>query len=195
MVRMLAALLMTLFYGAYFIKQISLKRQGIQSNRLAKGRKPAKTVRLEKALLFATYAIALIQYLSVLFGERVLPLALPAGFRALGIALMAAGLLLFVLALTAMRSNWRAGIDEDQKTAIVSKGVYRISRNPAFVGFDLLYIGTALAVPNVIMLAAALVGILLLHMQIRQEERYLQGAFGEEYRLYKGRTARYFLFF
>ncbi len=36
---------------------------------------------------------------------------------------------------------WRAGVSEKEKTELVTAGIYRWSRNPAFLGFDLLYIG------------------------------------------------------
>ena len=43
-----------------------------------------------------------------------------------------------------MRDFWRAGIPETDKTELVTEGIYQISRNPAFLGFDLLYIGILL---------------------------------------------------
>ena len=43
-----------------------------------------------------------------------------------------------------MRDSWRAGIFETDKTKLVTEGIYQISRNPAFLGFDLLIIGTLL---------------------------------------------------
>ncbi len=46
-----------------------------------------------------------------------------------------------------MRDSWRAGFSYDQRTGLVMTGIYRLSRNPAFLGFDLLYIGCA-AVPS-----------------------------------------------
>ena len=39
-----------------------------------------------------------------------------------------------------MKNSWRAGIPSEDKIEFVSNGIYKISRNPAFVGFDLLYI-------------------------------------------------------
>lgn len=94
-----------------------------------------------------------------------------------------------------MRDSWRAGVDESQKTAMVTRGVYRFSRNPAFVGFDLLYIGTFLALPNLVMLAAGAAAIVLLHLQILEEEQFLPYAFGDDYPQYKAQTPRYLLFF
>lgn len=187
--------LITCFYIAYFTKQILLRKKGIHTNRLAKGRKPPKTAAIETALLAATYGIAAIQYASVFFSRFMLPLSFPDSVRWIGIALTGGGVIFFVLAITSMRDSWRAGVDETQKTSIVTRGIYKVSRNPAFVGFDLLYMGSALALPNMISILSAFIGILLLHFQILEEETYLPRAFGDEYLKYKSSTPRYFLFF
>lgn len=187
--------LITCFYIGYFMKQILLRKKGIHTNRLAKGRKPPKTAAIETALLAATCGIAVIQYASVFFSRFMLTLSFPATVRWAGIAVTGGGVIFFVLAITSMGASWRAGVDETQKTAIVTRGIYKVSRNPAFAGFDMLYIGSALALPNAILLVAAVIGILLLHFQILEEEKYLPRAFGDEYLRYRSRTPRYFLFF
>ena len=69
--------------------------------------------------------------------------------------------------------------------------IYRISRNPAFVGFDLMYIGILLAFPNAWHAAAVAITLVLFHKQILGEEQFLEGAFGEEYADYKKRVRRY----
>ncbi|MDR0925215.1 MAG: isoprenylcysteine carboxylmethyltransferase family protein [Hungatella sp.] len=187
--------LITCFYIAYFVKQILLRKKGIHTNRLAKGLKPPKTAAIETTLLAATYGIAVIQYVSVFFSRFMLSLSFSVSIRWTGIVITGGGVIFFVLAITSMRDSWRAGVDETQKTSIVTRGIYKVSRNPAFVGFDMLYIGSALSLPNVIMIAAAIIGILLLHFQILEEEKYLPRAFGDEYLRYKSSTPRYFLFF
>lgn len=188
-------LLITCFYGLYFFKQLKLRKQGIQTNRLAKGSKPTKTAAIERWLLIFTYGTAVIQYLSVFFREHMLPFGLPDWERWLGLVLAACGVVFFLLAITAMRDNWRAGVDDSQKTEMVTRGVYKYSRNPAFFGFDLLYIGTMLALPNVLLFLVSMGAIILLHLQIREEEAFLPSVFGDSYLEYKQRTPRYFLFF
>lgn len=183
------------FYAAYFAKQITLRKQGISTNRLAKGDKPKRTMAIERALLIATYGIAAAQFGSVFFSRYLLSFYLPVLVKGIGLLLAAAGVTFFLLAITAMRSNWRAGVDNTQKTSIVTAGVYSISRNPAFVGFDLLYLGVALALPNILLCVTSLIGILLMHLQILEEEKFLPKAFGAEYIEYKKRVPRYLLFF
>ena len=114
--------------------------------------------------------------------------------RTIGILIAFCGVLIFFFAIITMQGNWRAGIDATQKTSIVSNGIYGYSRNPAFLGFDLLYIGTTLTFPNIIMAIFAVATITLLHLQILEEEKYLNGYFGQDYAVYKNKTARYLFF-
>ncbi len=51
------------------------------------------------------------------------------------------GVLAFIVSVTQMKENWRAGVQKEEKTSLVTTGIYSISRNPAFLGFDLMYIG------------------------------------------------------
>jgi protein-S-isoprenylcysteine O-methyltransferase Ste14 len=192
--QILALVIATCFYGAYFYKQIQLRKKGIATNRLAKGRKPKRTTQIETALLIATYGTVVIQYASVFFSAYLFPLAFPSVARSIGLVIAACGAAFFVLAIVTMQDNWRAGVDESQKTSIVTKGIYRYSRNPAFVGFDLLYIGLAVALPNILIVFAAVFAFVLLHLQILEEEKYLPNVFGNEYEQYKKQTPRYLLF-
>jgi len=182
------------FYSAYFAKQLSLKKQGVDTNRLAKGEKPSSTRRIEKALFASTYVTAVLQFLSVFFSSYMGGFSLPAAVRIAGICVAFCGVLFFLLAIVTMRKNWRAGVDKTQKTEMVTTGIYRVSRNPAFAAFDLLYLGTVLVFPNMLMVAAAIVTALLLHLQILEEEKYLSLTFGDAYLVYKKKTARYFFF-
>ena len=193
--RYLLFILITTFYIAYFAKQILLRKKGIVTNRLAKGSKSKKTAIIETGLLIITYGMAVFQYAGFFLERYLLPLKLPTSLRWLGIVLAGFGVLFFILAITTMRDSWRAGIDESQKTSMVTRGVYSISRNPAFVGFDLLYIGSALAMPGVVIAVMAAAGILFMHLQILEEEAYLPRIFGDEYVEYKKKTPRYLLFF
>lgn len=193
-IKILSFVLISSFYIAYFTKQIILKKRGIQTNRLAKGQKSKQTTKIETALLITTYFMALLQYIDIFFGEKIFSFVLPNAIRYLGLVVMALGVIFFLLAIITMRDNWRAGIDENQKTSFVCSGIYRYSRNPAFVGFDFLYIGSILALPNYLLLIATIIAIVLFHFQILQEELFLDGKFGVEYAKYKKNTARYIFF-
>ena len=70
-------------------------------------------------------------------------------------------------------------------------GIYRYSRNPAFLGFDLMYAGVLLLYGNLLTLGFSLFAMMMLHLQILQEERFLASTFGEPYREYCRRVFRY----
>ena len=90
-----------------------------------------------------------------------------------------------------MRDSWRAGIPETDRTEFVSTGIYRYSRNPAFLGFDLMYLGILLLFFNLPLLLFTLWAMVMLHLQILQEERYLPTVFGTAYATYQKQVCRY----
>ena len=91
-----------------------------------------------------------------------------------------------------MQDNWRAGVSKTDRTSLVTRGIYRISRNPAFLGFDLVYIGILLMFFNWALLLLSAFAALMFHLQIvNVEEDFLQHAFGEEYSEYKRTVNRY----
>ena len=70
--------------------------------------------------------------------------------------------------------------------------IYWFSRNPAFLGFDLVYIGILLMFFHWILLAASVFAGVMLHLQIVYvEERFLKEVFGEEYLEYQKKVCRY----
>ena len=101
------------------------------------------------------------------------------------------GVLFFALATITMKSSWRVGIPEE-KTVLITQGIYRFSRNPAFVGFDLLYLSVCLMFFNIPLLLVSLWAAVMLHLQIIQEEVHMSRMFGEEYEAYRKKTRRYF---
>jgi len=184
--------LLCLFYITYFTKMLLLKKQGILGDLLGKGEKPKKEIRIEIFLKSVTYIGAAVQFFSTLFIGYSWSFALSFPIQIFGIILVAAVVFFFVLSVTTMRNNWRAGFDEKQYTALVTTGIYGISRNPAFVGFNLLYIGCSLVVSNIFIIIITVIAIGAFHIQILGEERFLAEKFGQEYVMYRNKVRRYF---
>jgi protein-S-isoprenylcysteine O-methyltransferase Ste14 len=111
--------------------------------------------------------------------------------RVIGLLLFGIGTLLFIIAMFTMKDSWRAGIPSEEKTAFVTRGIYQYSRNPAFLGFDLTYIGAILAFGNIILLILAVFTITMMHLQILEEEHFLETRFGNDYTIYKSKVRRY----
>ncbi|WP_349671874.1 isoprenylcysteine carboxylmethyltransferase family protein [Lacrimispora sp.] len=192
---MLGFIVLILFYGSYLCKQVLLKRKGINTNRLGRGNKLARTFKIETALKLATFSMAAVQLISLLVMEKGYLVLTSPIIRFAGISIAFLGTGVFITAMVCMKTSWRAGIDAIQRTSLVKSGIYRISRNPAFLGFDLFYIGFGLAFSNPVQLMFILLCVVVLHLQILEEERFLPTAFGIAYEEYKQVTARYFLFF
>lgn len=180
-----ALIIWAAFYVSFFAKMLLMKKRGINSNLLGRGQKPEKARRVEVMLKAVTFTGAPIQLFSIFFVSAPFSRPLP------GLILSAAGTAFFIWAMLAMRDNWRSGYDLHQNTTLVVSGPYKISRNPAFVGFDLLYIGWALAFPNIFNLIISVAALIVFHRQIVEEELFLESAFGREYELYKMRVNRY----
>ena len=112
--------------------------------------------------------------------------------RLVGAAARAAGAAVFVVSVLTMQDSWRAGVSKREETALVTNGIYQISRNPAFLGFDLVHIGIGLMFFNWGLFAAVLFAGVMLHLQIVYvEEAFLTEAFGQDYLEYKKKVCRY----
>ena len=187
-----ALIILAAFYSSFFIKMILMKRRGISSNLLGKGQKSDRALIVERMLKAVTYSGACLQFASVFIAGKVWEPPVWGSLRIIGLLLAAAGTAFFITAMAAMKNNWRSGCDKHQNTSLVVSGPYKISRNPAFVGFDLLYIGCALALPNIINLLFSVLAVAVFHLQTLEEERFLENTFGDEYRLYQSQVNRYF---
>ena len=179
-----------IFYGAYLLKILLLQKKGIKTNRLAKGNKASAVRLLEIFLLLVTYGIAIIQCLSLL---NIFPtLYLFRYQRIIGFTFAIIGSFFFIMAVIAMKDSWRAGIDSSQKTNLMTDGILKFSRNPAFLGFDLFYIGITLMLPSILMVIIVIVALCVFHLQILEEEKFLTTIFGDDYLAYKQKVRRYF---
>lgn len=180
-----------MFYIAYFMKMFLQRRKGIQTDQISKGGKPKGVLRIERWMKIATFSIVPVEAVSILWNLRMWEQTV---LSWTGIGMGFAGILVFIAAMSTMRDNWRAGIPAQDKTELVTTGIYRFSRNPAFLGFDLVYLGLLLAFFHPVHLIFALFAIVMLHLQILQEENFLAKSFGKEYLEYKEKTGRYFRF-
>ena len=184
--RLLALFVLAVFYGIYLIKQWRQKRRGIQTMQIGRG-KEAQTHTVETLMGIATVGIIPAQLLSIAFGWS----HLSANARFTGFCVGMLGDLIFLISVLCMKDSWRAGIPDRDRTELVTDGIYAFSRNPAFLGFDLQYIGVLLMFCNLLTAAFTAFAVSMLHLQILQEERYLTAAFGPEYLQYRRHVLRY----
>jgi protein-S-isoprenylcysteine O-methyltransferase Ste14 len=116
-----------------------------------------------------------------------------------GTAAHVAGLALFGLGFAgvlwsqqALGSSWRIGVDETERTTLVTRGPFELVRNPIFTAMTTVWLGLALLVPSVVSLAAVALLVVALELQTRLvEEPYLLHTQGESYAAYAGRVGRF----
>jgi len=101
------------------------------------------------------------------------------------------GLGIFLVAQATLGDSWRLGIDERHPGALVTHGIYRLSRNPLYLFFNLYFWGTFLLNGTGMFAIFAVLVTANLHYQILQEERFLAQVHGEPYRAYRARVGRY----
>ena len=179
--------LLLVFYGIYFGKMLGQKKKGIRTNQIAKGDKAEDLMYIEFIMKIATIGVPVYELVSILWGIN----KASENMRIAGLIIATVGVMIFGLSVYTMRDSWRAGIPESDRTKMVSEGIYSISRNPAFCGFDLTYIGILLMFFNIPLLVFTCFAIFTLHLQILQEEKYLEKVFGIEYREYRRKVFRY----
>jgi len=112
--------------------------------------------------------------------------------RTLGLLVTVGG---FAVGLLGLRELRRAGTNVDPykpATIVVTGGPYRLTRNPMYLGFTLMYVGISAlsnALPPLVLLPV--VQQLMRRGVIEREERYLENKFGEEYLQYKVSVRRW----
>jgi protein-S-isoprenylcysteine O-methyltransferase Ste14 len=133
--------------------------------------------------------------LAVGFGlEALLPgSSVPDAVRWIGGGLLVAlGLVLLASFESAFSRRGTAANPWKPTTAIVTAGPYGLTRNPAYLGMTLLYVGIALLAGALWVLAPLPVVLLVIDRAvIAREERYLERKFGREYLDYKRGVRRW----
>ena len=175
------------FYGCYFLKMFHQKRQGIQTDQIGKDK--IGFVKFVEITMKIAAILVFIAGLVSIFLETGHSLT---AIRVMGAIISVGGTVIFIVAVWTMRDSWRAGVSKTDKTELITNGIYHISRNPAFLGFDLLYIGTLLMFFNWILCFLTVFAVTMYHLQIvNVEEDFLLATFGNEYLKYKKKVCRY----
>ena len=99
--------LMAVFYICYFAKLISQKKQGIKTDQLGKG-KEGFVKFIEVTLKIITYLLPVIQIISIVFYSGTAYIAL----QFTGVVITMFGVLAFIVSVTQMKENWRAGVQK-----------------------------------------------------------------------------------
>jgi protein-S-isoprenylcysteine O-methyltransferase Ste14 len=101
--------------------------------------------------------------------------------RWFGLALLVGSLVWTAVAQFQMGASWRIGIDKKNRTELVETGLFRVSRNPIFLGMRLALAGFFLTIPNAVTLSTLVLGDVLMQIQVRLEEEHLRNLHGARY--------------
>jgi protein-S-isoprenylcysteine O-methyltransferase Ste14 len=111
------------------------------------------------------------------------------------------GAALVLIALGLIVEGWAAGLFRRARTAVepwkpstalVTTGIYALSRNPIYVGFTIVYAGLAIGLDSPLAAAMILPCLIVVdRFVIAREEVYLERKFGAAYGAYKGRVRRW----
>ncbi len=174
-----------IFQGLFFSKNIFLQHKtGLK----IRGDNSEATI---ATIFFALFIIItlIIAYFKTPFGQFMIINQQIATMIAL--ILMALSLVISAASLFNLGDSWRVGVIKEQKTTLVTTGIYSISRNPYFVSYIIIFIAYTIILQNITLLIGGILCTILIHQMIRKEEEYLLQTHKKSYEEYKKKTPRY----
>lgn len=127
-----------------------------------------------------------------LVGLSPLPLLDHTAVQAVGALLAAAGIVGTFVTQMDLGESWRIGVDEAERTELVTAGTFARVRNPIFTATLTTAGGIALLVPNVVALVGWALLMVAIQLQVRVvEEPYLRRQHGSRYEQYLRTAGRF----
>jgi protein-S-isoprenylcysteine O-methyltransferase Ste14 len=134
--------------------------------------------------------IVWILFLLSIIKVDLLPKLIHLNLNYLSYSMLVIGLAFSIASLLKLGRSTRFGIPTTE-TKLKTNGIYSLSRNPIYFGFNLITISSIIYIPNPIILALGIYSIVIYHFIIIGEEKFLEKAFGEDYLNYKKKVRRY----
>jgi protein-S-isoprenylcysteine O-methyltransferase Ste14 len=123
-------------------------------------------------------------------GAQVTLFPIPAALEYIAAVLLLLGIVFVISAFLQLRSDSRFGVSDDSG-GLRTRGIYRISRNPMYLGFYLVTLAALVSVPHLVNIGCGLVGVYVHHRVVLAEERFLLQVYGASYEAYQRRVRRY----
>ena len=103
---------------------------------------------------------------------------------------MCAGSFIMIFSFFSLGTSLKVGLPVEE-SILKTKGIYRFSRNPLYLGVFLINIASCLYFPDLLNLACSVYGIIMHHRITLGEEKFLENRFGEVWKVYKIKVRRY----
>ena len=173
-----------IFQGMFITKNITLGRK-------IKKKIRGKNIEATISIIYYSLIIAALS-LSVFnlsFGK--LQLTQDSTATIAGIALLIFSLIISAATLVDLGDSWRVGVLGDQATELVTSGIYRLTRNPYFISYLLMFVGYTVILQNLLLLSLTVIAIFFVHFMILKEEKYLFTVHPKKFSEYKNNVPRY----
>jgi len=109
-----------------------------------------------------------------------------------GLVVALAGFAAVLAGQSGMGSSWRIGVDEGERTDLVTSGIFAVARNPVFTAMVIAQLGMVLLVPTWLSALALAALVAAVQIQVRViEEPYLRRLHGVAYEAYAARVGRF----
>jgi protein-S-isoprenylcysteine O-methyltransferase Ste14 len=114
----------------------------------------------------------------------------PPTLRFIGLLVWACGFAFMYAGRFTMRDSFRLGTPKEN-TSLRTDGLFRISRNPMYVGMYMTIAASSLYTINPLVILTGVFIIAVHHGIVRAEEKHLRNVFGWEYSEYCSRVRQY----
>jgi len=148
---------------------------------------------IEKNIFYLSKLAMLIPWSAMVlqsFGVRVSFAGVPPALKWVALVLWAAGFSLAVAGRFGLGSSFRVGCAKEE-TTLRTDGIFRLSRNPIYVGLNATMLASALYTLNPVVLLTGAGVSAVHHRIILAEEECLRRMFGKAYEDYCLRVGRY----
>ena len=117
---------------------------------------------------------------------------IPAPWNVLGLIPLALGVIINISADNAFRQAGTTVKPFEESNALLTSGVFRLSRNPMYLGFALILVGVAIMLQAITPCLVVPIFVILLDVVfIRVEEKMIAARFGRDWLEYKEQVRRW----
>lgn len=145
-------------------------------------------------LLFYTSKLSIFFSIGFLLVKAIVPsfgrFIIPGWLNWIAAILAISGSLMLILSFFSLGRALKYGLPQEG-TPLITTGVFRISRNPLYVGLFTVNIASVLFFPCILNILVSGYCMFSHVWLIRGEERFLESRFGNEWRTYKKKVRRY----